>query len=519
MVIDHLRSIGVTAVELLPVQAFVDDDFLVERGLRNYWGYNTIGYFAPAARYSSARQPGAEVREFKEMVKALHRAGIEVLLDVVYNHTAESNYLGPTLSFRGIDNATYYRLIPDQLRFYEDLTGTGNTLKTSHPQVLQLILDSMRYWVQVMHVDGFRFDLTPVLGRDPNDFDWGAAFFDVVHQDPVLAGVKLIAEPWDLGHDGYQLGRFPARWSEWNDRFRDTARGFWFGHRGGVAELAHRLAGSNDIFDCDDRGPTASINYVTAHDGFTLDDLVSYDEKHNESNGEENRDGSDYNLSSNHGVEGPADSPEIVAIRAKQKRNLLATLLLSQGVPMLCAGDEIGRTQRGNNNAYCQDNEIGWLDWTLSPDDERLLAFVQLLARTRAEHPSLRRATFFRGKTGSWSGLKDVAWFHPDGREMTEDDWADGELGTLGARFDGVQDGPEPIGVLLVLLNAEERQRPFRLPSLGMVGSLVWRIVLDTSGPEERGITTCRGGDVLEMPDRSLILLRCERDSNPRAAC
>lgn len=509
-VIEHLTSLRVSAVELLPVHAFIDDDFLVERGLRNYWGYNTIGFFAPEKRYASECKPGAEVREFKEMVKGLHRTGIEVLLDVVYNHTGEGNYPGPTLSFRGIDNAVYYRLLPNEPRFYEDLTGTGNTVRTNHPQLLQLILDSLRYWVEVMHVDGFRFDLAPALGRDPDGYDRGAAFFDAVHQDPVLARVRLIAEPWDLGHGGYQLGRFPIRWSEWNDRFRDAARGFWLGHRAGVSELALRLAGSSDIFDRDGRTPMASINYVTAHDGFTLDDLVSFAEKHNEVNGEENRDGSDYNLSANHGVEGPTDDAKILDIRDKQKRNLLATLLLSQGVPMLCAGDEMGRTQQGNNNAYCQDNHISWLDWNIDAREAGLLDFVRLLTKARVDHPSLRRSTFLRGKASERSGIKDVTWFHPSGREMTGDDWGNGALRTFGARLEDGGTSLQGMGLLLVLLNADADAVAFQLPLGGSNRRLMWRVIVDTDDPTQAGQRLYRGDEILSLPGQALTLLRSE---------
>lgn len=510
VMIDYFKRLGATAVQLLPVQAFIDEELLVKRGLRNYWGYNTIAYFAPDRRYASARGVGAEVNEFKELVKSFHRAGIEVLLDVVYNHTGESDYMGPTLTFRGIDNTVYYRLLPHEERFYEDLTGTGNTINTGHPQVLQLILDSLRYWVEEMHIDGFRFDLAPVLGRDPVHFDRGAAFFDAVHQDPVLAGVKLIAEPWDLGHGGYQLGRMPTGWSEWNDRFRDAARGFWLGHRGGVADLAFRLAGSNDIFDRDGRAPTASINFVTAHDGFTLQDLVSFNAKHNDANGEENRDGSDYNLSANHGVEGPTSDLAIASLRQRQKRNLLATLLLSQGVPMLSHGDEIGRTQRGNNNAYCQDNELSWIDWELEPADEALLSFVRLVIGVRASYPSLRKSSFFHGRPCDRSGLKDLAWYHPAGREMTTEDWRDGTLKALGALFDGVTITSQPAQELLILLNASEVWVNFRLPSPGVAKDGIWQPVLDTSLPEGPAARDWRAGETLSLRDRSLILLKSE---------
>jgi isoamylase len=519
-VIEHLKRLGITAVELLPVQAAIDDDFLVQRGLRNYWGYNTIGYFAPAARYAHAGKPGAEVGEFKEMVKALHRAGIEVILDVVYNHTAESNYLGPTLSFRGIDNAVYYRLAPHEARFYEDLTGTGNTVRTSHPQVLQLILDSLRYWVNEMHVDGFRFDLVPVLGRDPAEFDAGAAFFDIVHQDPTLAKVKLIAEPWDLGRGGYQLGRFPLRWSEWNDRFRDAVRGFWLGHRPGVADFAFRLTGSNDVFGALGKGPTASINFLTAHDGFTLRDLVSYNRKHNEANGEDNRDGADHNLSNNHGFEGPTADREIMRVRNRQVRNLLLTLLVSKGVPMLLAGDELGRSQLGNNNAYCQDNEINWINWDEQEIDRELLDFVCQAVRLRADHPVLRRGGFFQGALLGSSAIKDLTWFRPDGRPMTAEDWANTSLRTLAVRIgspdsrhrtrNGTRRGTDSI---LLLLNGETRMTPFRLPRLSPVGAARWKVTLTTSKTMSRSKKTYRGAETLDVPPQTFAV--CERQPTP----
>src|SRR5690606_10407623 len=379
--IEHLKSLGVTAIELLPVHEIGDEPFLARRGMRNYWGYSTINYFAPAGRYAHARDYGEQVREFKEMVRAMHREGIEVILDVVYNHTAEGNHLGPTLSLKGIDNPTYYRLNPDNPRFYVDYTGTGNSLNMMHPQTLKLVMDSLRYWIQEMHVDGFRFDLAATLARELHEVDRLSAFFDIIHQDPVISRVKLIAEPWDVGEGGYQVGNFPVLWAEWNGRYRDTVRAYWRGDPGTVAELGYRLTGSSDLYESDGRRPHASINFITAHDGFTLNDLVSYNQKHNAANGEHNRDGENHNLSYNFGVEGPTDDPDIIEVREKQKRNFLTTLYLSQGVPMLCAGDEMGRTQRGNNNAYCQDNELGWLSWKLSRRDRDLLAFTRRLTR------------------------------------------------------------------------------------------------------------------------------------------
>ncbi len=393
-VIDYLKRLGVTTLELMPVHAFVDDRRLVERGLRNYWGYNTIGFFAPDARYSAS----GKLAEFKTMVKTLHSAGFEVILDVVYNHTAEGNQLGPTLAFRGIDNSSYYRLQPEDARFYTDYTGTGNTLNMKHPRVLQLLMDSLRYWVTEMHVDGFRFDLASALARELHEVDRLGAFFDILRQDPVLTRVKLIAEPWDLGEGGYQVGNFPPGWAEWNDKYRDTMRAYWKGDGGLIGEFSRRLTGSSDLYGRSGRLPHASINFITAHDGFTLDDLVSYNDKHNEANLEDNRDGNNHNLSWNCGIEGPTEDPAIKALRARQKRNMLATLLLSQGVPMLLAGDEIGRTQNGNNNAYCQDNPLSWLDWNLDDDRRKLLDFVRRLVQIRRTHPVFRRRYFFQGR-------------------------------------------------------------------------------------------------------------------------
>jgi isoamylase len=483
-VIDYLLALGVTAVELMPIQAFVDDRHLVQRGFTNYWGYNTIGFFAPDPRFLT----NGFISDFKTMVKRLHDAGIEVILDVVYNHTGEGNHLGPTLCFRGIDNASYYRLEGDR-RFYTDYTGTGNTLNLDHPRVLQLVMDSLRYWASEMHVDGFRFDLCPTLGRAEGRYRRDSAFFCAVRQDPVLSQVKLIAEPWDLGPDGYQLGNFPPGWAEWNAAYRDTVRRFWKGDQGVVAELASRLAGSSDIFDRSGRRPWASVNFVTAHDGFTLTDLVSYNEKHNEANGEDNRDGHNANFSWNCGVEGPSDDPAVIALRDRQKRNFLATLLLSLGVPMLLAGDEIGRTQGGNNNAYCQDNDISWTDWeAIRPEDERLRDFVCYLVNLRRRHRVFSRPRFFRGEAVSEAGLKDITWFTPEGREATVADWnnkaaqsigyvlggAAGEFYTLG----GQRDIDESF---LVMLNAWHEDLEFRIPELPT--SMAWELLIDTAEP------------------------------------
>lgn len=429
--IEHLKKLGVTAVELLPVHLFLDDKVLVDQGLKNYWGYNTLNFFVPDPRYSAS----GRVDEFKTTVKKLHEAGIEVILDVVYNHTAEGNHLGPTLSFRGIDNASYYRLTENDRRFYMDYTGTGNTLDTTHPRVLQLILDSLRYWVEEMHVDGFRFDLATTLGREEHLFERGSAFLDIVRQDPVVSQVKLIAEPWDVGEGGYQVGNFPAGWAEWNGKYRDEVRSYWKGDGGMVNELASRLAGSSDIYERDGRRPYASINFVTAHDGFTLHDLVSYNEKHNEENGEDNNDGDDHNRSWNCGAEGPTDDEEINALRRRQKRNFLATLLLSQGIPMLLYGDETGRTQNGNNNAYCQDNETSWMTWDLSENDRKLMDFVRRVIRIKKNHPVFRRRKFFQGKKLPGTELRDITWLTPDGKEMTDKEWNTSYARSLGLQM------------------------------------------------------------------------------------
>ncbi|MGH8299658.1 MAG: glycogen debranching protein GlgX, partial [Steroidobacteraceae bacterium] len=417
--IEHFQRLGITTLELMPVHAFVDDRTLLNKGLRNYWGYNTIGFFAPERRYSASGQTS----EFKTMVKTLHSAGIEVILDVVYNHTAEGNELGPTLSLRGIDNAAYYRLGPENPRYYMDFTGTGNTLNLQHPRVLQLIMDSLRYWVQEMHVDGFRFDLASALARELHDVDRLGSFFDTIGQDPVLSQVKLIAEPWDIGSGGYQVGNFPPGWNEWNDKYRDSMRAYWKGDESQIGEFARRFAGSADLYEASGRKPHASINFITAHDGFTLEDLVSYNDKHNEANGENNRDGAGHNLSWNCGAEGPTGDAAIRTLRAQQKRNLVAALLLSQGSPMVLGGDELGRTQRGNNNAYCQDNELSWLDWELDDDGQAFLEFTCWLIALRRRHPVFSRRRFLQGDTVTADGLREIIWLNPDGREMTETDW------------------------------------------------------------------------------------------------
>src|SRR5215212_7880776 len=435
--IDYLKHLGITAVELLPVHTHVDDKLLQDRDLTNYWGYNTIGFFAPHADYCSSGQMGQQVTEFKEMVRSLHAEGIEVILDVVYNHTAEGNHLGPTLCFRGIDNAASYRLSPENLRFYMDYTGTGNTMETLHPRTLQMVLDSLRYWVLDMHVDGFRFDLASTLARDFNGVNRLHPFLEAIHQDPVLSRVKLIAEPWDVGEGGYQVGGFPTGWSEWNGKYRDATRSYWKGDEGKIGEIAYRLTGSPDLYQHDGRRPYASVNFITSHDGFTLNDLVSYNDKHNDANGENNQDGDNNNHSWNCGAEGPSDDEKIAALRRRQRRNLLATLLLSQGTPMLLAGDERGRTQNGNNNAYCQDNEISWVDWHHDERAERLINFVRKLTGLRHRFPILRRARFLTGQFDEELAVKDVSWINATGDEMREEHWKDANVRCFGMLLDG----------------------------------------------------------------------------------
>ena len=508
-VIDHLKSLGVTTLELLPVQAFVDDRPLVDRGLRNYWGYNTVGFFAPDSRYGS----GSPVNEFKTMVKTLHSAGIEVILDVVYNHTGEGNEHGPTLCFRGIDNYSYYRLGDDR-RHCADFTGCGNTLDLRNPRVLQMVVDSLRYWVTEMHVDGFRFDLATTLARDSPHFDPLSNFFAVLRQDPVLSPRLLIAEPWDLGAGGYQVGNFTPGWAEWNDQYRDTMRAYWKGDGGLIGTFARRLTGSADLFSHNERGPTASINFVTAHDGFTLHDLVSYNEKHNEDNGEDNRDGNNNNLSWNYGVEGSTDNPKIVWLREQQKRNFIGTLLLSQGVPMLLAGDEVGRTQNGNNNAYCQDNELNWLDWYWDDNRWRLLNFAKKMIALRREHPLFRRRDFFHGVVVGDGTRKDVEWIKPDGQEMTTEEWEKDFARSLGMWLNGEQlpetdDRGHPLhdDSFLVLFNAHDDKIDFRLPE-AEAGVAFWPEI-DTS--YDTGIPRSelfRPNTIYPLQGRSLVVLR-----------
>jgi isoamylase len=483
--VNHLRQLGVTAVELMPVHHNARDRHLEEKGLTNYWGYNSYGYFAPERRFAASRTPAGSVREFKRMVRALHAAGLEVILDVVYNHTAEGNHLGPTLSLKGIDNASYYRLVPDDCRYYIDFTGCGNTLNMQSPQVLQLIMDSLRYWVVEMHVDGFRFDLASALARELFEVDRLASFFDIIHQDPVLSHVKLIAEPWDLGQGGYQVGNFPVLWTEWNGKYRDTVRRFWRGDGGTVSELATRLSGSNDLYAHSGRKPYASINFVTAHDGFTLNDLVSYNEKHNEANLENNQDGENNNLSFNYGAEGPTDDAAIAEVRRRQIRNFIATLLLSQGVPMISHGDELARSQHGNNNAYCQDNELSWIDWTPTPEKDALCQFVARLVDLRLSQPVLRRRRYFQGRSIRGGGVKDVAWLAPDGREMTDEAWNADFVRSIGMLLSGnaieeVDERGERItgDTLLVLLNAHTDRVPFTMPPLEP--DQQWQRLIDT---------------------------------------
>jgi isoamylase len=512
--IAHLRSLGVTAVELLPVHHNADEMHLVDLGLANYWGYSSIGFLAPHAMYAATGRTGEQVREFKGMVKALHRAGIEVILDVVYNHTAEGNHQGPMLSFKGIDNLSYYRSSPEDPRFYVDFTGTGNSLNPVHPSVLRLIMDSLRYWVLEMHVDGFRFDLASALAREFWEVNRLSAFFDVIHQDPVLSQVKLIAEPWDVGPGGYQVGNFPVLWTEWNGLYRDEMRDFWRGRSDGVAEFASRLTGSSDLYQNDGRRPFASINFITAHDGFTLRDLVSYNDKHNEANLEENRDGTDDNRSWNCGVEGPTDDPEIAELRRRQQRNFLTTLLLSQGVPMLLGGDEMGRTQGGNNNAYCQDNEISWFDWQLDDDQRELLEFTRRLIEIRRDHPVFHRRDFFGGQDGDGSGLPDIRWFRADGREMSRRDWRNPELRNLGVFLNGEElPNPGPSGEpviddsFVLLINADHEDVLFRLPARRFGNR--WRQVISTAEPDApEGHRTWPARSEVPLTARSMILLR-----------
>jgi isoamylase len=511
--LDYMKRLGITAVELLPIHHIADESFLHEKGLSNYWGYSSIGYLAPHAMYSASGSRGEQLREFKGMVKALHRAGIEVILDVVYNHTAEGNHLGPMLAFKGVDNASYYRLMPDDPRYYMDFTGTGNSLNVVHPSVLRLIMDSLRYWVAECHVDGFRFDLASALARELYDVDRLSAFFDVIHQDPVLSQVKLIAEPWDVGPGGYQVGNFPVLWSEWNGIYRDVIRDFWRG-QAPVSELASRFTGSSDLYESDGRQPFASINFITAHDGFTLHDLVSYNAKHNEANLEGNRDGTDDNRSWNCGVEGETDDPEVLELRARQQRNFLTTLFLSQGVPMLLGGDEISRTQHGNNNAWCQDNEISWYEWGLRSGQGELYDFTRRVLDLRHRHRVFRREKFLAGREQEGSGLPDVWWFRPDGRRMTQKDWQDHGAHVVGVFLNGAEIAdrtPEgrPIDddSFLVLFNGHYEDVRFTLPARRFGTS--WTHELCTARPELASGSERHGArEELVVTARSVRVLR-----------
>ncbi|MBS2011329.1 MAG: glycogen debranching protein GlgX [Deltaproteobacteria bacterium] len=510
--IRHLTELGITAVELLPIHGFVDDKHLLDQGKRNYWGYNSIAFFAPDVRYRSHDIPGSGVRELKEMVKRLHRAGIEVILDVVYNHTAEGNHLGPTISFKGIDNPTYYRLVHDSPRHYFDYTGTGNTLNVRHPQTLQLIMDSLRYWITEMHVDGFRFDLASTLARSLHEVDQLSSFFTIIRQDPVIGRAKLIAEPWDVGEGGYQVGNFPTGWAEWNGKYRDAIRAFWRGLGRDTGELGYRLTGSSDLYASNGRAPFSSVNFVVAHDGFTLADLVAYNEKHNEANGEDNRDGTTDNQSWNCGAEGPTDDEDVNALRRRQRRNLLATLLLSQGTPMICGGDEIGRTQQGNNNAYCQDNEISWYDWDLDDERRALLAFTRRLITLRRSHPALHRAKFFKGRRIRGTDVRDIMWYRHDGIEMNDADWSNPVTASLGLFLAGQGlDDVDEEGNLVVdddfylVLNGSETPLRFTLPRASTGGQ--WELLLDTSHDDDAaGAERVEQGDTTEAPPRTTKL-------------
>jgi isoamylase len=510
--IKHLKELGITAVELLPVHDFLNDKHLVDKGLSNYWGYNTTNYFTPTSRYAGTGDTGEQVREFKEMVKTFHRHGIEVILDVVYNHTSEGNELGPTLSFRGIDNGVYYHLVKDNPRHYVDYTGTGNSLNVNHPHVLQLIMDSLRYWVNEMHVDGFRFDLASALARELHEVDKLAAFFDIVHQDPVISQVKLIAEPWDVGEGGYQVGNFPVLWTEWNGEYRDTVRRAIKGDDNQLAKFAYRITGSSDLYQSDGRRPFASINFVTAHDGFTLHDLVSYNEKHNEANGEDNKDGSDNNMSWNCGAEGPTDDEAISNLREQQKRNFVTTLFLSQGVPMLLGGDELSRTQGGNNNGYCQDNEVSWFDWELDDRKKAFLGFVKKVIRFMHEHPVFRRRKFLKGEKINGSDLKDIQWLRADGNEITDEEWQSPDTKTLGFILNGDaideynEKGEQRVDdTFLVWMNFDHEEVKVTIPAIPK--NTKWGVVLSTVVEDKiTGKTTLSGGDTFALPARSIVV-------------
>jgi isoamylase len=518
-VVDYIRSLGVTAVELLPIHTFVNDNYLLDKGLTNYWGYNSIGFFAPDPRYSAI--PAFVFSEFKEMVARLHDAGLEVILDVVYNHTAEGNERGPTLSFRGIDNVSYYRLQADNRRYYVNDTGTGNTLNLDHPRALQMVTDSLRYWVTEMHIDGFRFDLGTILGREADGFDQSNGFLVSCLQDPVLSRTKLIAEPWDIGPGGYQVGGFPPGWAEWNDKFRDTARGFWKGDGGQLSEISKRVSASADVFDHRGRKPWASVNFVTSHDGFTLHDLVSYNDKHNEANGEDNKDGTDNNHSWNHGAEGPTDDPDILDLRDRQKRNLLATLLLSQGTPMLLAGDEFGRTQQGNNNAYCQDNEISWVNWEIDEYNRLLIDFTRRLIGVRKAFPILRRNRFLTGEYNAELDVRDVRWLTPSATDMDDAQWQDDNARCFGILLDGRSQASgikraSMDATALIVLNAHHDVVRFQLPEVA--GGSCWRRLIDTNVPDAGGNLEVRSGDEYEVTARSVLLLAHEPDETGSVA-
>jgi glycogen operon protein len=507
--IEYFERLGVTSIELLPVHCFVDDDLLLKKGLRNYWGYNTINFFTPDVRYRTRNFLGSGVREFKMMVKELHKAGIEVILDVVYNHTAEGNHLGPTISFKGIDNPTYYRLAPDP-RYYFDYTGTGNSLNVRHPQTLQLIMDSLRYWITEMHVDGFRFDLAATLARGLFEVDQLSSFFTIIHQDPIISQVKLIAEPWDVGAGGYQVGNFPTRWAEWNGKYRDAVRAFWRGLGRSTGELGYRLSGSSDLYSNNGRSPFSSINFIVAHDGFTLRDLVTYNDKHNEANGEDNRDGSDDNASWNCGCEGPTDDPEIKKLRARQMRNLMATLLLSQGTPMLAHGDEYGRTQNGNNNVYCQDNDTSYFEWKWDDEAKAMFAFTQKLLKLRKDHPALRRMKFFKGRKIRGQDIRDIMWLRHDGAEMTDADWANPHTASLGMLLSGTGiDEVDEEGAIVVdddiyvMLNGSDVPLDFVIPKVR--GSRRWTLAVDTA--DDAASAELHAGDRTRLEPRSLKLL------------
>jgi glycogen operon protein len=515
VIIDHLKSFNVTAIELMPVHQFLHDSRLLDLGLRNYWGYNTFGFFAPHNQYAANRKGGGAVTEFKSMVRAFHEQGIEVILDVVYNHTAEGNQLGPTINFRGIDNAAYYRLLDEDLRLYKDFTGTGNSLNARHPHTLQLIMDSLRYWVTEMHVDGFRFDLASTLAREFYDVDRLSAFFDLVQQDPVVSQVKLIAEPWDIGEGGYQVGNFPGLWTEWNGKYRDTVRDYWRGEPATLGEFASRLTGSSDLYEATSRRPSASINFVTAHDGFTLNDLVSYNEKHNEANGEDNRDGESHNRSWNCGVEGPTDDPEVLDLRRRQMRNIMATLMLSQGTPMITHGDEMGRTQHGNNNVYCQDSELSWMDWSLVDKNSDLLAFARKATALRKIHPVFRRRRFFEGRPirSAADQVRDIAWLTPAGQEMTAKDW-DSQFGKSIAVFLNGEALHEPNArgervvddSFLLCFNAHDHEVDFVMPHDDYAKE--WTAELDTTDPSGEVKLIVNDGDEVSLPGRALVVFR-----------